>query len=394
MLLRLVSLFLALLAAPLSWAQSSAPFPIFPAEATLTPYQRAIAEHRAKAGAYYADAKFTESIAACKAGLALAEKNQNSGDQAGFLWQISYNYWLMGELPTALNYAQLGLRLSDKFPDDRRRSAMLRMIGVVYHSMGDLIRARDYSAEALTIAECGNFERERANALTTLGNIALKQGDLKTARRNFELAFDPLTKSGTARTPATALINLAAVDEAEKNFAKALAAQERVLAMRVESKDRRGQVNSRREISRVLRALGRLDEALAQLNAGLTVAEEVGGHEVLAKFYEECVFAHEALGKFDLALKYQRLATAARDALSGERVRAQAAELQARFEASRQQDAIRRLNIEKSLQAADLYARDLERSRDRAQRIVLYVALGFVLFGVIPVILSRQRQRA
>lgn len=391
---RLLSLFFTLLVAPAGWAQSSAPFPVLPADRALTAYEQAVADQRKAAENFYAEAKFTESIAACKTGLALADENQNPGDQAGFLWQISYNYWLMGDLPTALSYAQLGLRLSDKFPDDRRRSAMLRMIGVVYHSMGDLIRARDYSAEALVIADRAKLDRERANALTTLGNIALKQGDLKTARRNFELAFEPLTKSGTSRTPATALINLANVDEAENNLPKALAGQQRVLDMRLATKDRRGVVNSRREISRVLRTMGRFDEALAQLNAGLPVAEEVGGHEVLAKFYEESVLVHEALGNFAVALKYQRLATAARDALSGEKVRAQAAELQARYEAARQKDAISRLSMEKSLHAADLYARDLELSRDRAQRIVLYVALGFVLFGVIPVILLRQRPRA
>lgn len=390
----LVPLLLITLAVTGARGQSSGPFTLLEPNTPLTPYQQAIAEHRKQSDALYTRARFTEAIAACKAGLALADENKNPGDQIGFLWQISYDYWLLGVLPTSLEYAQRGLRLSEKYPDERRRSALLRMIGVIYHAMGDLIRSRDYCAEALQIAERGGFERERANALTTLGNIALQNGDLVAARKNFELAYEPLSKNGTARTPANALVNIANVEEAEQNLPKALATQQRVLAMRTETQDRRGQVNSHRELARVFRLMGRLDEALAQLTAARPLAAEIGGHELLAKLHEESVLVHEARGEFSEALRLQRLATTERDALGGERTRAQAAEIQARYEHERQREAISRLMLEKNVQSADLHARELELQRDRALRLVLYVALGLMVLVVVPLILYQRRSTA
>lgn len=390
---RPAALLLWIFAAASVGAQSSAPFAVLPPNTPLTSYQQAVADHRKRADAFYAKAQFTEAIAAAKAGVDLAEENKNPGDQIAFLWQISYDYWLLGELPTALEYAQRGLRISDEFPDDRRHSALLRMIGVVYHSMGDLVRARDYSSQALTLAERSGLERERANALTTLGNIALKSGDLVTARRNFEAAYVHHQKNGTPWSPANALVNIADVEEAENNLPKALATQEKVLAMRIATQDRRGQVNSHRELSRVLRALNRLDDALAHLVAARPLAEQIGGHELLAKFYEESVLVYEARGEFGEALKLQRLATAERDALSGERVRAHTAELQARYELERQREAISRLTLEKTAQSADLHARELEIARDHALRLVLYVALGLMILVVAPLIFYARRPR-
>jgi tetratricopeptide (TPR) repeat protein len=375
-------------------AQSSAPFAIIPPNTPLTPYEQSIADQRKVADAFYARAQYTEAIAACKAGIDLATANNNPGDQAAFLWQIAYDYWLLGDLPNALEYAQRGLRIADEFPEDRRRSALLRMIGVVYHSMGDLVRARDYSSQALTLAEHSNLDRERANALTTLGNISLKQGDTPAARKNFELALSLFQRNGTARTQANALVNIADVEEAEHNLPKALATQEKVLAMRVASQDRRGQINSHRELARVLRSLNRLDEARAHLALARPLADEIGGHEVLAKLYEESVLVHEARGEFAQALKDQRLATAERDALSGERIRAHAAEIQARYELERHREAISRLTLEKNVQSADLHARDLEIQRDHAIRLVLYVSIGFILAVIIPLFFYRSRKHA
>ncbi len=387
-------LLLLLLTAPGAWAQSSAPFPVLPPNTPLTPYQQAIADQRKLSDGFYAKAHFTEAIAACKAGVVLAEENKNPGDQAAFLWQIAYDYWLLGDLPTALEYAQRGLRISDQFPDDRRRSALLRMIGVIYHSMGDLIRSHDYSTQALNLAERSNLERERANALTTLGNIALKSGDLVTARRNFEIAYAHHQKNGTAWSPANALVNIADVEEAEKNLPRALATQERVLAMRVASNDRRGQVNSHRELARVLRTLNRLDEALAHIIAARPLAEQIGGHELLAKLYEESVLVHEARGEFEPALRLQRLATTEREALGGERTRAHAAEIQARYELERQREAIGRLMLEKNAQSADLHARDLERQRDHAVKLTLYAVLGLLVAFVTALIFYQRRATA
>ncbi len=388
----LVALILVLLGAVTVRAQSSAPFPVLPPNTPLTPYQQAVAEHRKRSDAFYARAEYTEAIAACKAGIALAEENKNPGDQAAFLWQISYDYWLLGDLPTALEYAQRGLRIGDAFPEDRRRSALLRMIGVIYHSMGDFVRARDYASQALTLAEHGNLDRERANALTTLGNIALKQGDIADARKTFEAALKLFQLNGTERTQANALVNIAEVEEAERNLPKALATQEKVLAMRVASQDRRGQVNSHRELARVLRALKRLDDSLDHITLALPLAQEIGGHELLAKLHEEAVLTHEARGEFAPALKFQRLATTERDALGGERTRAHAAEIQARYELERHREAINRLTLEKNVQSADLHARDLELQRDHAIRLVLYIAIGFIVAVVIPLFFIRSRK--
>jgi tetratricopeptide (TPR) repeat protein len=389
----LVALILVLCGAVFVGAQSSAPFATLPPNTPLSPYQQAVAEYRKRSGAFYARAAFTEAIAACKAGVALAEENENPGDQAAFLWQISYDYWLLGDLPTALEYAQRGLRIDDAFPEDRRRSALLRMMGVVYQSMGDLVRAREYSGQALALAERSKLDRECANALTTLGNIALKQGDIAAARKNFETALGLFKINGTERTQANALVNIANVEEAERNLPKALATQEKVLAMRVVSQDRRGQVNSHRELARVLRALGRLDDALAHIAVALPLAQEIGGHELLATLYAEAVLTHEARGEFAPALKFQRLVTTERDALGGERTRAHAAEIQARYELERNREAISRLTLEKNVQSADLHARELELQRDHAIRLVLYIAIGFILAVVVPLFCYRSRKR-
>lgn len=337
------------------------------------------------ATAYYtADLRGAAELA--RRGLARAEQARQPADEAQFLKALGYVTWLLGDTASSLDYDQRLLKLADDLNDDRLRSTAHRTLGTVYRQIGEVERSRQHTNEALACAERAGDDGLRYGALNNLAVLALDAGDIATSRRLHEQVLAYREKTGEPWDYAGGLSNLAEVTTAERDYAGALALHERVLAIRREIGDRRGIVRSLRQTAASLRALGRTDEALARLNEALAAAEQITGHELLRDVWQEITRVREARGEFAAALAAERRAGAEREALAGERARTRIADLQTRFEDSRKQATILRLEQERLVQDAQLRARRAELDRARLRLLLLAGGLGggaLLLGGIV-----------
>ena len=328
-------------------------------------------------------------------GLALAEKARNAADEAQFLKPLGYVNWLLGDTAAALDYEQRLLILADTLNDDRLRAIAHRTLGTVYRQIGEVAKGRQHTETALSFAERASDEGLRIGALNNLAVFALDAGDLTTARRLHEQVLVYREQQGERWDIAGAVSNLADVATAEGKLPEALALHERALSIRQEIGDQRGIVRSLRQVADSLRVLGRTDEALARLDEALTRAQKITGHELLRDTWQEITLTREARGEFAAALAAERQAGQAREGLAGERARTRIAELETRFEDTRKQNTIERLEREQRLQATELRAQQAELARIRLRNLLLATSLagGALLLGSI-IWMQRARLRA
>lgn len=363
-----------------------------PLDGVDTEYRTTISAIVARYTQVYDSADYPAALTQARAGLALATSSARTRDQAEFLRSALYVSWLMAESETAQDYGQRLLQCADQLSDDRLRSFAHRVLGSVQRQLGNRTKAREESQIAHDLAKGAQDEFLRIAALNNLGILAFEDNDLTTARRINEEVLAYREKKGDIWDLSGAITNLADVSEQEKDFPAALALQERALALRRQVNHHRGQVRSLFQIAAILRQIGRTDEALADLEEALTRAQKIGGHELLADVYAELARAHEARKDFEPALKYQRLAAREREIYSGDRARNHVIELEVRYGLARQRETIAKLAAERSLQTAELRAREAELARATTQRrVLIYGGIASALALTLIIVLLRSR---
>jgi signal transduction histidine kinase len=368
---------------PMHYPQIATPAPGDPAE-----YRAQLIDLTERYGQLYYSADLRGAVGEARRGLDLAEESGNLADQAQFLKALGYVSWLLGETAVAIDYEQRLLAIADQLDDDRLRSHAHRVMGTVYRQIGDGEKGREHTQTALERAERAGDLVLRNAALNNLAVIALDAGDTVSARRFHTVLLHYREERGEAWDIAGSLTNLADVAIAEGDFQQALELHERALGIRQEIGDQRGIVRSLSQVAGMLRLLGRTDEALARLEDALVRARAITGHELLGDVWQEITLTHEARGEFAEALAAEREAGKAREALAGERTLLRIADLQARYDDTRKEATIERLEQERHLQEAEI-----ARVRQRNLLLVSMLAGGALLLGII-IWLQRARLRA
>ena len=381
------SIFLAALAlagplTPIAHAQPAAPRP--DAAVVRTTLDNAEREHREN----YQASKFAEAIAAARGGLALAEQAGTLTDQVQFIRHLAYDYLLMGDNDSALDYSQRLLECADTLNDNRIRAQSHRYLSQIYDSMEDDARSRSHAESALRFARLAGDEDVRIYALTVVGQSEARARHFDAALRVFEEAHAYWEKHNRPWNAVNSLVNIAGVVDARGDLPDALKRYEEILAARVANKDLSGQVQAVSAIASLLRRLGRADEALPRLAATRALAESIGGHRLLAEFYGNLAQVQEARHDFAAALTAERLAAAEREQLSGERARLRAGELETRLNLAEKQQAIDRLIREMSRREAEFRAQETKRTYAAELRLGIFG--GLFLAGVFVVIIVVQ----
>ncbi len=331
----------------------------------------------------YAASKFAEAITAARGGLALSERAGTLADQIQFIRHLAYDYFLMGDTDSAIEYSQRLLECAELQDDNRIRAQSHRYLSQIYDAMEDDARARAHAEKALHFAQLAGDEDVRIYALTVVGQSEARARHYGAALRAFEECHAYWVKQRRPWNAVNSLVNIADVAEARGDLAGALKRYEEILAARIANKDLSGQVRAVSAIASLLRRLGRADEALPRLLATRALAESIGGHRILAEFYTTLAQVQEARRDFAAALASERLAAAERQQLSSDRARLRATELESRLDLLQKQQAIDQLRTQVAVNEARLRATASDLAQVRSFRIA--VIDGLVVFGVIIV---------
>lgn len=364
----------------------------------LTPELEAQAQARDEA---FFTADYAASIKASSAGLARAEALGRVVDQQFFLRNLAYDHWLMGNLELAIDYAQRLKQLAEQSDSPLALSRAHRLLSEINDTLRDLPRAREHAEQAVALAQGPSARGVRMFGLACLGRCAMRAGDFTAARRHFTAVLKHWDRNSPWNA-ANARRNLAELAEAEGDLPGALALYDRTAAELTAVGDRRGLARTHYMTASLLRRMGRIDQSLARLEQAKPLAENIGGHQVLAEFNEELSLGLEAKGDFSGALAAQRRAQQARDALRAAQAAVRASDFDARQAIAAKQRSIEALDRQKTeqaealrLQQAELRARAAELERARVVRWSLAggLALGALALGVV-IVAQRSRLRA
>jgi tetratricopeptide (TPR) repeat protein len=209
-----------------------------------------------------------------------------------------------------------------------------------------------------------------------------------TGRRPHEQALAIRTALRNPRGVGDSLINLGEVELARGDLPAALDYTRRALEIYEQLGLKRHQANAHVQFSRILRGLGRLDEAMGHLRAGLPIAESLNSHLLTADYQRELALLHEALGDMRAALEAQRRLAAETEAALGEKSRLQISVLRARYDVEHAELELARLRAQQAGQEAEIRATTAaaergRRYRDLALLLIAVAALAIGAFGFL-----------
>ncbi len=347
----------------------------------------------------YQVSDYPNSIAISLTGLARARQLGSPSAEALFLRHLAYDNWLMGNLDLAIDYSQRLLDLAGRTHADADASRAHRYLSEIFESLGDEPHAHEHALEALRLAQTATDPTLRIFAIESLGHWERRTGDFAAARRHIETVRAYWAAAGSRWNAANSTRDLAEISEAQGDLAAALVTLRDARREMEAVGDRRGRARADYGIASLLRRQGRTDEALAQLELARPVVAAIGGHQILSEFAAELALTLEARGDLAGALAAERRAAAEREALVGDRAQVRVADLGARLDLAKKQQAIDELARTESIQAAvlrqqdaELRARTAELARSRTLR---WAVVGFAVLGVgaLGAVVFAQRAR-
>lgn len=338
---------------------------------------------------------YAATLATVKDGLALADQRGDLKMRASFLYVAGRTYWALADYTKAIELHFEELKIGETLDSFHVQAEAHHGLSVAYGSLGEGETSLKHIALSLELAGKTDDKSLQAFAHNSMGNACITfLKDYEKARFHHLAALRLREEIGDKRGIADSNTNLAMVAQASGDSAKALDYLEKAQASYVSLRLPRHEANTHWRMAKVLRSLGRSEEALKEASAALELARPLGSEEVLANIYREFALTYEAMGDYRRALDYERRLTAADALAKGERTRQRTAELQARYETERSEHEIARLRTDQALQAAEIRKRRFQTLSLGAVLAVGLVILCAVVFVQRTRIVTERRLRA
>lgn len=177
-------------------------------------------------------------------------------------------------------------RLSRVATDDRQHGIAMQNIGSIHAQRGDhAAAARAFEQSRLLFEEAG-YARGVAIATNNLGRLAHDIGDLERAEPLLRAALDAAREVGDAELCALALLNLAQLRVAQRDFVEADAMITESFGHFAVSENRWRQVECLCVLADIAEAQGDHDDARAHLTRGAEIARQIGARVELKRIEE------------------------------------------------------------------------------------------------------------
>ncbi|MES1244589.1 MAG: CHAT domain-containing protein [Acidobacteriota bacterium] len=201
--------------------------------------------------------------------LPLARQEHKTWLQMRIDYHLGYVSDDLAEKQDALQYYEEALRLARQLHAVRHEADSLNGLGLVYSSLGDQEKARWYCRQAVELSRAKKFPDKEASALNNLALI-YEKSDPAQARGYYQRTLILGREAGDAELQATALANMAFLENLTGNPAKALELGREGLALGVP----KAEVLLRHAIGVSLRKLKDLEGSRRELETALALSRE------------------------------------------------------------------------------------------------------------------------
>lgn len=285
------------------------------------------------------------------------------------------------DLMRAADHARAAAQVAWRAGDDRRRGRAMALLAEVLGRNGDAAQAEEALGQASRIVHGLDDEALAAYLKRIEARLAGQAGRADERRRLNLEALQKAGEAGDVRLEVDLLVSLSDLDALARRPAQALVWVERglPLARRLRDLEAEGALLNNGGVARI--ALGRRQEAEADMDRVLALWHEAGHGRIEAQTLQEFGEAHAAAGNADTALALYHRERALSEHLDREDRDQALQALQARYDSEEQQRRIELLQRDNALKAAELGNRAL---RDRLWALA---AIAFVLAGFIASLL-------
>lgn len=181
-----------------------------------------------------------------------------------------------GDYEQARRYFEQALVICKQSGDKNVMAAALANLAGIADHLGDFAGERVYHEQALALFQEIGSQSNIANVLGNMGLLYLKTGDRKSARSLIEEAITIQRQLGMKQNIAWCLNALGMVSDAENDHSAARHYYLESLALRRELGEKLLIINTLRNLTRTYLAVGERDTAIAALDEGFKLSQEVG----------------------------------------------------------------------------------------------------------------------
>jgi diguanylate cyclase (GGDEF)-like protein len=318
--------------------------------------------------------------------VALARKAGNRSLEAEAIGDIGYLQYQRGAMADALANLQNAYRLSAQLGDEKERLEALSNIANVYADahVAQYDRAIEYYKQLLDEYEKHGQPGDVADTMFNIASTLQTKGDFTAAELHYRRALDAFQKLGKAADVAFTKRDLALALMKQGRAAEALPLLDASLAF-YDGHDVENATHARQFRGMAYRRVGRLRDALRELDTARQFYERENNVRFLEKNVEETALVYSQLGDwraaYDASVRHaalaQTLATSRNDELSSR--------LRVSFDTEKKDQENRALARENGLRAVAL------REAQRSGRLQIVVsALIALLAAALAILFWRQ----
>ena len=351
--------------------------------------------------------------------LNLASKIKYRPGRALALKSLSNAYYVLGNIPSTLDYSGQALNEYDSIGDQEGKAMILNNFGTIYYMKGVDDKALEYYFKSLEVAEKIGNKARMATAYSNIANVYHnKPATTNKALEFFMKGLNMGEELGDNNIVGAASVNMGEIylelnndDSALYFFNRSLKAYENTINIPyplrekgqfyAKKKDYESAIKYLQQAYQVAQkfdakldmtqsqlALGDVYIAKSDLSAALkaykeaeTVALAIPAYKELKDAYQGIADVYSMTGKYDNAYAYQKKQSRLSDTLNNQNLSDKLANLQGSFEIQSRQNQINLLTKDKKLQEMDLKSQKLQKT---------FISMGLVLILAIAGIILRN----
>lgn len=155
-------------------------------------------------------------------GLELAQKEENLGEEVRFRNSVSQIYFIVGELPLALDHSLRAAEKAKKMDSPWQLGNIFNAIGSIHFEQGDSLElALDFFEKSLAIRREHQTEGAVAGSLNNIGRVLLEIGQYGKSRKYLDEAIDINRRTGNWRWEVFNQMNFSILAQKEEKFSVA-----------------------------------------------------------------------------------------------------------------------------------------------------------------------------
>lgn len=270
------------------------------------------------------------------------------GQGSSFRYIASY-YWQVGDYGQATKYGYEMLRTFESIPLTGGIGQAYQLLGAIHSDEGNFDKAEALYKKALAIYQKHDFKRDEGYCYNSLGTLYYNSSKFDEALTYF-LKSLAIRKAIDDRDGLGQVYgNLAHVYMSQKKYEQALLNFEQGVALSQES-------NNNYRVAAYLAGLGELNTAMGNyskaesyLLKAIDLANDLHQKKILQETYSKLTLLERKRGHFEKALAYFALESSYRDSIYTEEKAEKIAEVEARYETEKKDQAIQLLERDKKI---------------------------------------------